>query len=137
MRTRARRASAGRSSCGTAQLILKNSKRAHGQTGRTIKWPTNKRERPAGRCDQGLSKKAEALAEEGDETILDLAIIGAGSRVEHYGCARLQLVSSRAPRIKCNYIDGNAKLVNLDQLCGQNHGMMTFGQMFIDACTPR
>jgi ferritin-like metal-binding protein YciE len=31
-----------------------------------------------------IKEGAEALSEEGNETVLDLGIIGAGSRVEHY-----------------------------------------------------
>jgi ferritin-like metal-binding protein YciE len=34
-----------------------------------------------------LQEGAEALEEEGDETALDLGIIGAGSQVEHYEMA--------------------------------------------------
>ena len=34
-----------------------------------------------------IEEGAEALKEEGDETVLDLGIIGAGSRVEHYEMA--------------------------------------------------
>lgn len=34
-----------------------------------------------------IKEGAEALSEEGDETVLDLGIIGAGSRVEHYEMA--------------------------------------------------
>ncbi len=37
---------------------------------------------------EGVIKEGtEALEEEGDETILDLGLIGAGSRVEHYEMA--------------------------------------------------
>jgi ferritin-like metal-binding protein YciE len=37
---------------------------------------------------EGVIKEgAEALAEDGDESVLDLGIIGAGSRVEHYEIA--------------------------------------------------
>src|ERR1700744_3606134 len=34
-----------------------------------------------------IAEGAEALEEEGDENVLDLGIIGAGSRVEHYEIA--------------------------------------------------
>ena len=34
-----------------------------------------------------IKEGAEALSEDGDETVLDLGIIGAGSRVEHYEMA--------------------------------------------------
>jgi ferritin-like metal-binding protein YciE len=47
--------------------------------------------KPAGKkCDgmEGVIKEgAEALEEKGNETVLDLGIIGAGSRVEHYEMA--------------------------------------------------
>jgi ferritin-like metal-binding protein YciE len=34
-----------------------------------------------------IAEGAEALEEDGDETVLDLGLIGAGSRVEHYEMA--------------------------------------------------
>jgi ferritin-like metal-binding protein YciE len=34
-----------------------------------------------------IKEGAEALSEDGDDTVLDLGIIGAGSRVEHYEMA--------------------------------------------------
>ena len=44
--------------------------------------------KPSGKKCEGMEgvikEGAEALEEEGDEAILDLGIIGAGSRVEHY-----------------------------------------------------
>jgi ferritin-like metal-binding protein YciE len=44
-----------------------------------------------------IQEGAEALEEEGDETILDLRIIGAGSRVEHYEMAGyITAVASRS-----------------------------------------
>src|ERR1700722_3962228 len=46
--------------------------------------------KPSGRCvgmEGCINEGAEALSEEGDETVLDLGIIGAGSRVEHYEMA--------------------------------------------------
>ena len=47
--------------------------------------------KPAGKKCMGMEgvikEGAEALQEEGDATILDLGIIGAGSRVEHYEMA--------------------------------------------------
>jgi hypothetical protein len=49
--------------------------------------------KPAGKKCEGMEgvikEGAEALEEEGNETVLDLRIIGAGSRVEHYKNGRL------------------------------------------------
>jgi ferritin-like metal-binding protein YciE len=47
-----------------------------------------------------IKEGAEALEEEGDETILDLGIIGAGSRVEHYEIAGYRTAISLAQTIK-------------------------------------
>ena len=47
--------------------------------------------RPTGKKCEGMEglieEGSEALKEEGDDTVLDLGIIGAGSRVEHYEMA--------------------------------------------------
>lgn len=49
---------------------------------------------------EGVIKEgAEALEEEGDETILDLGLIGAGSRVEHYEMAGYITAIGLAKRI--------------------------------------
>lgn len=49
---------------------------------------------------EGVIKEgAEALEEEGNETVLDLGIIGAGSRVEHYEMAGYLTAISLAERI--------------------------------------
>jgi ferritin-like metal-binding protein YciE len=57
---------------------------------------------------EGMIKEgAEALEEEGDETILDLGIIGAGSRVEHYEMAGYLTAISLAGRM------GEKEVVNL------------------------
>jgi ferritin-like metal-binding protein YciE len=47
-----------------------------------------------------IHEGAEALGEKGDETILDLGIIGAGSRVEHYEMAGYMTAISLAQRLK-------------------------------------
>ena len=58
---------------------------------------------PTGKKCEGMEgvikEGAEALAEEGDETVLDLGIIGAGSRVEHYEMAGYLTAISLAERI--------------------------------------
>jgi len=49
---------------------------------------------------EGVIKEgAEALEEEGDDTILDIGIIGAGSRVEHYEMAGYLTAISLAKRM--------------------------------------
>jgi ferritin-like metal-binding protein YciE len=59
--------------------------------------------KPAGKKCEGMEgvikEGAEALAEEGNETVLDLGIIGAGSRVEHYEMAGYLTAISLAQRI--------------------------------------
>jgi ferritin-like metal-binding protein YciE len=46
-----------------------------------------------------IKEGAEALSEDGDETVLDLGIIGAGSRVEHYEMAGYITAISLAEQI--------------------------------------
>lgn len=54
---------------------------------------------------EGVIKEgAEALEEEGDETILDLGIIGAGSRVEHYEMAGYITAIGLAERLKAGNV---------------------------------
>src|SRR6202041_1796831 len=59
--------------------------------------------RPAGKkcegMEGGIKEGAEALGEEGNETVLDLGIIGAGSRGEHYEMAGYLTAISLAERI--------------------------------------
>lgn len=59
--------------------------------------------RPAGKKCEGMEgvikEGAEALEEEGNATLLDLGIIGAGSRVEHYEMAGYLTAISLAERI--------------------------------------
>lgn len=69
--------------------------------------------KPSGKKCEGMEgvikEGAEALEEEGDETVLDLGIIGAGSRVEHYEMAGYMTAISLAERI------GASKVVTLLQ----------------------
>ncbi len=51
-----------------------------------------------------IQEGAEVLEEEGDETILDLGIIGAGSRVEHYEMSGYLTAISLAKRIKADTV---------------------------------
>jgi ferritin-like metal-binding protein YciE len=54
---------------------------------------------------EGVIKEgAEALAEDGEETVLDLGIIGAGSRVEHYEMAGYMTAISLAGRMGANEV---------------------------------
>jgi ferritin-like metal-binding protein YciE len=46
-----------------------------------------------------IKEGAEALEEEGDEKVLDLGLIGAGTRVEHYEMAGYMTAISLAQRI--------------------------------------
>lgn len=69
--------------------------------------------KPSGKKCEGMEgvikEGAEALAEDGDETVLDLGIIGAGSRVEHYEMAGYLTAISLAQKI------GASEVVNLLQ----------------------
>ncbi len=60
--------------------------------------------KPSGKKCKGMEgviqEGAEALQEEGDETVLDLGIIGAGSRVEHYEMAGYLTAISLAGRMR-------------------------------------
>ncbi len=51
-----------------------------------------------------IHEGAEALEQKGDETILDLGIIGAGSRVEHYEMAAYRTAISLAQRLKATQV---------------------------------
>lgn len=51
-----------------------------------------------------IKEGAEALQEEGEETVLDLGIIGAGSRVEHYEMAGYMTAITLAERMGANEI---------------------------------
>jgi ferritin-like metal-binding protein YciE len=56
-----------------------------------------------------IEEGAEALDEEGDENVLDLGIIGAGSRVEHYEMAGYMTAISLATQLGENQV---VKLLN-------------------------
>jgi ferritin-like metal-binding protein YciE len=51
-----------------------------------------------------IQEGAEALEKEGEDTILDLGIIGAGSRVEHYEIASYLSAISLAKRLKADQV---------------------------------
>jgi ferritin-like metal-binding protein YciE len=64
--------------------------------------------KPSGKKCMGMEgviqEGAEALQEEGDETVLDLGIIGAGSRVEHYEMAGYLTAISLAKRMSAGEV---------------------------------
>jgi ferritin-like metal-binding protein YciE len=64
--------------------------------------------KPRGKKCKGMEgvieEGAEALQEKGDETILDLGIIGAGSRVEHYEIAGYLTAISLAGRMNAGEV---------------------------------
>ena len=51
-----------------------------------------------------VQEGAEALEEDGDETVLDLGLIGAGTRVEHYEMAGYLTAISLAQRMGANEV---------------------------------
>jgi ferritin-like metal-binding protein YciE len=64
--------------------------------------------KPTGKKCMGMEgcikEGGEALEEEGDETILDLGIIGAGSRVEHYEMAGYKTAIGLAERLNATKV---------------------------------
>lgn len=56
-----------------------------------------------------IEEGSEALDEDGDENVLDLGIIGAGSRVEHYEIAGYTTAISRATQLAENEAAGLLK----------------------------
>ena len=69
--------------------------------------------KPTGKKCQGMEgvikEGAEALKEEGNEKVLDLGIIGAGSRVEHYEIAGYLTAISLAQRLGAKNVVGLLK----------------------------
>ena len=65
-------------------------------------------EKPTGKKCMGMEgvikEGAEALEEEGDDTVIDIGIIGAGSRVEHYEMAGYLTSISLAKRLGASEI---------------------------------
>ena len=51
-----------------------------------------------------IKEDAEALEQEGDENVVDLGIIGAGSRVEHYEMAGYTTAISLVQRLGANEV---------------------------------
>jgi len=86
-----------------ATAFTKHLKETEGQVARLEEVGKLLDMKPTGKKCEGMEgvikEGAEALAEEGEETILDLGIIGAGSRVEHYEMAGYMTAISLAERL--------------------------------------
>jgi ferritin-like metal-binding protein YciE len=93
---------------GSANTLLKDAFTSHlaetkGHVSRLEEIATLLEIKPTGKKCMGMEgvikEGAEALEEEGDEIVLDLGLIGAGSRVEHYEMAGYMTAISLAQRI--------------------------------------
>lgn len=83
-------------------------KETEGQVARLEEVASMLEIKPSGKKCMGMEgviqEGAEALQEEGDETVLDLGIIGAGSRVEHYEMAGYLTAISLAKRMSAGEV---------------------------------
>ena len=88
--------------------LREHLKETEGQVTRLEEVATLLDMKPGGKKCVGMEgliqEGAEALEEEGDETILDLGIIGAGSRVEHYEMAGYLTAIDLAARMKAGNV---------------------------------
>jgi ferritin-like metal-binding protein YciE len=93
---------------GSTNTLLKDAFTSHleetkGHVSRLEQIATLLEIKPTGKKCMGMEgvieEGSEALEEEGDETILDIGLIGAGSRVEHYEMAGYLTAISLAQRI--------------------------------------
>ena len=93
---------------GSSDKALQTAFQAHlketeGQVARLEKVASILEIKPNGKKCVGMEgcieEGAEALKEEGDEAVLDLGLIGAGSRVEHYEMAGYRTAISLAQRM--------------------------------------
>ncbi len=101
---------------GSTDSSLKDAFKAHleetkGHVSRLEQVSTLLEIKPTGKKCVGMEgvigEGTEALEEEGDDTVLDLGLIGAGSRVEHYEMAGYLTAISLAKKI------GSTDVVNL------------------------
>jgi len=103
----------GSHDAGLSTAFTKHLKETEGQVARLEQVAQLLEMKPTGKKCEGMEgvikEGAEALEEEGDDTILDLGIIGAGSRVEHYEMAGYLTAISLAQRL------GNREVVSLLQ----------------------
>jgi ferritin-like metal-binding protein YciE len=93
---------------GSTNTLLKDAFTSHlaetkGHVSRLEEIATLLEIKPTGKKCMGMEgvikEGAEALEEEGDEIVLDLGLIGAGSRVEHYEMAGYMTAISLAQRV--------------------------------------
>jgi ferritin-like metal-binding protein YciE len=95
------------------EAFLNHLKETHGQVSRLEKAATLLEMKPTGKKCMGMQgvirEGAEALEEDGDEAVLDLGIVGAGSRVEHYEMAGYITAISLAARIGAPEVAGLLK----------------------------
>ena len=93
----------GSNDASLATAFTKHLKETEGQVARLEEVGRLLDMKPTGKKCEGMEgvikEGAEALEEEGDQTILDLGIIGAGSRVEHYEMAGYMTAISLAERL--------------------------------------
>ncbi len=85
------------------EAFLNHLKETHGQVSRLEKAAALLAMKPTGKKCMGMEgvikEGAEALEEDGDDSVLDLGIVGAGSRVEHYEMAGYITAISLAARV--------------------------------------
>jgi ferritin-like metal-binding protein YciE len=83
--------------------FIKHLKETEDQIARLEEVSTMLEMKPTGKKCEGMEgvikEGAEALEQKGNETVLDLGIIGAGSRVEHYEMAGYLTAISLAERM--------------------------------------
>jgi ferritin-like metal-binding protein YciE len=93
---------------GSTNTLLKDAFTSHleetkGHVSRLEEIATLLEIKPTGKKCMGMEgvikEGSEALEEEGDEIVLDLGLIGAGSRVEHYEMAGYMTAISLAQRV--------------------------------------
>ena len=88
----------GSHDAGLSTAFTKHLKETEGQVARLEQVAQLLEMKPTGKKCEGMEgvikEGAEALEEEGDDTILDLGIIGAGSRVEHQ-CGQVEAPNYR------------------------------------------
>ena len=85
------------------QALTMHLKETHDQVSRLEKVAKLLEMKPTGKKCMGMEgvikEGAEALEEKGDDAVLDIGIIGAGSRVEHYEMAGYMTAISLAKRM--------------------------------------
>jgi ferritin-like metal-binding protein YciE len=98
----------GANNAALASAFKKHLRETEGQVKRLERIAKLLETKPGGKKCAGMEgvikEGAEALGEEGDENVLDLGIIGAGSRVEHYEMAGYTTAISLAKRIGAHQV---------------------------------